>query len=460
MAFESVLSQIRFGDGLSPRFQGPQSVEDMLALLSGEDIGRLEAVGIAREREIETRFQFKALLKERRLQKGKPGYDAAQETYEAFRQKANRQRVKNIGMEILRRAQAPDGFRERLVGFWADHFTVRAKSQETRLIVAAYAQDAIRPHITGKFEDLLFAAVTDPAMLDYLDQDESYGPNSVASTKGKKPRGLNENLAREVMELHTLGVDGPYSQGDVRQLAELFTGLSINKEGRYAFNARMAEPGDETVLGTDYGPSKDDAAIRDVLTDLARHPATAAHIARKLAVHFVSDTVDAALVDHMTARYLATGGDLLAVYSAMLEHPSAWQPELANVKPPFDYLVSSLRALDVPLAQMSDLSVKQANSWFVRPLLRMGQEWERPNGPDGWSEADVDWITPQGLAERMEWAIRVPAEVRPDLPDPTAFALQTLDHYASPAVKFAASAAETQSEAIGLVLLSPAFQRR
>jgi uncharacterized protein (DUF1800 family) len=308
----------------------------------------------------------------------------------------------------------------------------------------------------------LVAVVTHPLMLHYLDQNTSAGPNSRAAARARRTSGLNENLAREVLELHTLGVNGPYTQNDVRELAALFTGLSYTAEDGFVFRKPYAEPGAETVLGQSYGgkaPRLDD--ITAALHDIARHPATAQHIAQKLAVHFVADTPDPALVQALARRYGETGGDLSAVYTALLDHPAAWAPERVNVKPPVDFIGSAWRALAVDPEVVEGLSLRDLRRTLILPLRDMGQPWQAPDGPDGWPEEDSFWITPQGLSARLRWAVSAPPVLCDPLPEPSAFAPVALGQGAVPdPVEFATRAAETPAEAIGLVLASPAFQRR
>lgn len=228
---------------------------------------------------------------------------------------------------------------------------------------------------------MLKLAVLHPAMLMYLDQVLSYGPESPEGIKRK--RGLNENLARELIELHTLGVGADYSQDDVRQMAELLTGVVFDPEVGQAFDPDRAEPGDETVLGRVY--SGEGMKPVRALDDLALRPETAAHIARKLAVHFVSDTPDVGLVAAMTQAYTASGGDLMAVYGALLGHPAFPLGPLAKVRQPFDFMAASLRALGLDDVRL----IKMGNGKFRRnillPMGGMGQPWQEP-GSDGWPE--------------------------------------------------------------------------
>jgi uncharacterized protein (DUF1800 family) len=284
------------------------------------------------------------------------------------------------------------------------------------------------------------------------------GPNSEAAQR--RDRGLNENLARELLELHTVGVDGPYTQTDVRELAELLTGLGWNIDRGVHYRADHAEPGSETVLGTTYPDESRLSTIRAALDDLAIHPATAAHLCRKLAVHFTSDTPDPAFVTAMTDRYLATGGDLLAVTREMLDHPAAWSPDLTKAKPPFAFLTSAMRALGADPDALTALDQQGVRRLIGNPLNLMGQPWEDPAGPDGWPEEDTAWITPQGLAARIGWAMRMPRQNFDPLPDPRDFVQTALGTAAGDVTTFAASAAESRHEGVGVVLASVDFNRR
>lgn len=292
------------------------------------------------------------------------------------------------------------------------------------------------------------------------------GPGSPKADKRGAKAGLNENLARELLELHTLGVGAAYGQGDVRQLAELLTGLTYDAKQGTKFRKDFAEPGAETVLGKRYGGDKPGLGdIRAVLEDLAAHPATAAHIARKLAVHFISDTPDPDLVRVLTERYRDTDGDLAQVYEALLSHPAAWVPELSNIKLPDEFVASAMRALAVDPQAFIGIEdgrehEKLVQRLFVQPLRLMGQPWQDPLGPDGWAEDDAAWMTPQGLTARMDWALSAPARMCDPLPDPRVFVTDALGNDAPEPVRFAAKASENKREGIALILASPAFQRK
>lgn len=458
MTFTPERAAIRFGCGLSPTLAPPQSVDDMLALLGGADqaaenhpIPGMDPVWAMMKRE---RVARRAL----RAAKSSEDKDAANKAIKAERRGIRTQAAGWFGQSLMRRAQSEDGFRERLVSFWADHFTARGKRQGLNVAQTNYAEDAIRPHLTGRFSELLKASVTHPVMLSYLDQSTSIGPNSRAAKRDPR-RGLNENLARELLELHSLGVDGPYTQTDVRQLAELLTGLSFDIEEGFRFRQTYVEPGTKTVLGRNYGGADRLAAIHEVLDRLAIHPATARHLAGKLAVHFVGDRPDAALVNAMEARFLETGGDLMAVYEALLSHPSSWNVAEGNVKQPIDFIGSTLRALDLHQRQMPAQKLGRMRKLFINPMTLMGQRWGVPTGPDGWPEADESWITPQRLAARLQWAMVVPRRLKRTLPDPRQFVDVALGGLATEQIRFAARASETRFEGVGVILSSAAFQR-
>ncbi|KIN75109.1 DUF1800 domain containing protein [Sulfitobacter noctilucae] len=389
----------------------------------------------------------------------KEGKSAAEKA-QNIRREAREEHAQWFIRHQLRRISTRDGLRERLVAFWADHFTARGKNLLLSHANPAYVDETIRPHVAGRFADMLIACVTHPLMLHYLDQNASAGPNSRLARRNDRVRGLNENLAREVLELHTLGAGGPYTQQDVRELAELFTGLGATRDWGFKFRSAMAEPGGETVLGATYGAKPSMDHIRDVLTDLAHHPATAAHLARKICVHFVSDTPSKALVAHVTQAFLDTDGDLMACTATLLNHPDAWDTTAPNIRTPDEFVSASLRTLGIGADALEKLRLSDVRKHFFRPLRRMGQPWYAPGGPDGFDEADAAWITPQGISARMDWAMTVPSRLMQNLPDPRTFVDHALGGRVPKPVRFAAQAAENRAVAVGLILSSPAFQRR
>ncbi|KUF10203.1 DUF1800 domain-containing protein [Pseudoponticoccus marisrubri] len=460
MRFDPILAETRFGCGLSPLVAPPA---DGAALLAGLEAPDVMAARFPIERfatflsRMRTRRDWQKILRDNR---GSAMGEAARKEIRLLNKAARQDNLQWLAAHVLRRVYSPTPFRERLEGFWADHFTATGKAGLIRRATSPYIEEAIRPNLSGRFEDLLIAAVTHPLMVHYLDQQRSAGPGSARAQRRPGVFGLNENLAREILELHTLGVDGPYTQADVRQLAELMSGLTLHFNVGRQFRKDMAEPGAETVLGVSYGggtPHLRD--IEAVLRDLARHPATARHVARKLATHFVSDRPEPSLVAALEQAYRDSGGELRAVYAALLAHPAAWDRARPNVKQPFHFIASACRALVVPPEALLGQSERALRLRLADPLRLMGHVWQKPDGPDGLAEADSAWITPQGMAARLQWAVAMPRILLPDLPDPRDFVTTALGPDVPEAVRFAARAAESRADGIGMVLISPAFQR-
>ncbi len=447
------MAAIRFGYGLSAADVPPDNVDDMLLRLRGPD--RMVAAWPIASFPVRAResLDFRLLRKSFR---NRPDADR-KAVRKAYRRMFGGL-MQDMRATVLRAMDGHDAFRERLVRFWADHFTVIGQGKGLRFVTTAYVEDAIRPNITGRFADLLKAADMHPAMLIFLDQTSSIGPDSPIGKRSGK--GLNENLAREIIELHTLGVKGAYTQKDVRQFAKLLTGLYYNFRTGSSFRAAAAEPGAETVLGHSYGGGPASVAdIEAAFDDLARHPATARHIATKLAVHFVSDKPDPALVDHVATAFAGSDGDLMATYAALLEHPSAWKNPGEKARQPFDFVVASLRALNVPAQTVAGLDAGKTRLWLAAPMEAMGQPWQRPNGPDGWPEEMDYWITPQGLAARIEWALLLAGRMGGDQ-RPQDLARTALGALVDTRMVQIVGAAESRREGIALVLASPEFNRR
>lgn len=438
------LGSIRFGYGLAAG-QPMQTAQDLMAQL--DRVAPVDGLSITARRALLGAYQD-ARKAERA---GKSGAAA----------KRLSGRIRDVladdhKQELSRQVLSGDGFVERLVVFWADHFTVSARNRTVALARGDYIANAIRPNIAGDFADLLIAAVTHPAMLIYLDQNSSIGPNSKMGQQ--KGRGLNENLAREVLELHTLGVSGGYSQKDVTEFAELLTGLRLTSDG-VEYKPWYAEPGAEVVLGRSYGGKR--GRLEDLhaaLHDIAIRPETAAHLAWKLAVHFVDDRPDQGLIDHIATAYLKSGGNLRASYAALLEHPAAWATALRKVKRPRDYVVSALRGMGLG-EEIAGLSVKELRQGLLKPMEAMGQSPGKPRGPDGWPEEGSAWITPATLAARIAWATELANRFGVDR-DPRAFLDDVLGDVASAQTRALVGGSESKWEGVALVLASPEFNRR
>jgi uncharacterized protein (DUF1800 family) len=345
---------------------------------------------------------------------------------------------------------AETGFVERLVWFWSNHFCVSADKGPTRALCGAFEREAIRPHVTGTFADMLLAVETHPAMLHYLDNVQSMGPDSRAGRR--RGKGINENLAREIMELHTVGVRSGYRQADVTNFAKVITGWSIvplkrDHGGEFMFNPNLHEPGPERVIGRDYADDGFEQG-RDVLLALAKSPATARHIATKLVRHFVADEPPPALVALLSKRYLDTGGDLKAIAKALVTAPEAWNAPRTKLKKPSEWLVDSLRALDLDPPD-------------VRPLIQaqnlLGEPLWRPPAPNGFSDDSAAWM--DGLPQRLDLANRMSRQARA-LIDPMAVADRIFGPLMTADTRQTLARAESRPQAIALLLMTPEFQRR
>jgi uncharacterized protein (DUF1800 family) len=364
------------------------------------------------------------------------------------------------------------------VHFWSNHFAVSADKQLIGAIAGLYEQEAIRPHVTGRFLDLLTAAERHPAMLLYLDNAISMGPSSaaagVARTRGRQ-LGLNENLAREIMELHTLGVDGGYDQNDVTEFAKVLTGWSIGQArpdgaargragalgrgrfggaggepGEFYFRPLMHEPGEKAVLGRRY----EEDGVREgeaVLEALAMHPSTARHIATKLARHFVADDPPATLIERLSEVYLRKDGELLPVYRALLGAGESWSAPLAKYKTPEDFVISTYRAL----GGHAPNNLRQVTGF----LSELGQRPFTPGSPAGWPDTAASWDGSDALLKRLEWGAAVGRVVR-DRVDPMSLADAVLGAVASKDTVASIRGAESASQALTLLIAAPEFQRR
>jgi uncharacterized protein (DUF1800 family) len=297
---------------------------------------------------------------------------------------------------------APTGFGERWAMFWSNHFCVALRrGQIMQGVTGPYEREAVRPNIFGRFVDLLFAVETHPAMLHYLDQRQSIGPNSPAGQR--RQRGLNENLAREILELHTLGVAGGYAQADVTAFAKALTGWSItgfeenvDGYGAFVFAPNRHEPGPQTVLGKSYALGGKEQGLA-ILRDLARHPSTARFLATKIARHFVADTPPPGLVTALETTYRTTDGDLAAMARTLLTAPESWKPGAAKMRTPYEFLVASLRAVSAPVERVPAM---------MNALNLMGQQLWNPPGPNGYPDDEASLVAPKAIKTRLEFALQ------------------------------------------------------
>jgi len=341
-------------------------------------------------------------------------------------------------------------FRERLVWFWGNHFTCSGAKAVAIGMAGGHERESIRPHVTGKFKDMLFAAVSHPGMLFYLDNYRSMGSNSVSG--GYQNRGLNENLAREVMELHTLGVGAGYSQNDVREFAKMLTGWTFayrdqENPGEFWFRMGSHEPGPKTVLGKTYEEAGVEEALA-ILELLAAHPATARHVAFKMARHFIADDPPPAVVDRLAQVFLDTDGDLKEVTRALVQSPEAWDPTLSKLKNPQEYVVAVRRALG-HAGDLDDL---------MQSLSSFGHSPFMASSPAGWPDVEEAWINPDTALRRARFSRHAVSQVSGSL-EPLALAEATLGDRATPEMLAMIGSTDAR-QGRALLLASPVYQRR
>ena len=373
----------------------------------------------------------------------------------------------DLAHELLVRIQnmiaTPTPFAERMVMFWSNHFTVSSTKKIISPAIPAFEREAIRPHIFGRFSDMLRAVTRHPVMLAYLDNHISMGPRSPVGIRQIIRTGirttLNENLAREILELHTLGVDGGYDQDDVVELAKAISGWSHGAirlpydsrppHGRFEFNKYMHEPGRKKILGKRYKDEGEQTGL-DVLDDLARHPSTARHIATKLARHFIADDPPASAVDKLAKVFLEKDGNLAELSRALVDMDEVWQDPLPKVKNHYELVTSAFRAIG-----RSNVEPMQ----IVEPLREFGQIPFSAVSPAGWPEEASHWISPESLMRRIEWLDGFAQDLPASL-NPQEFQDALMGPVISDNTRLWVSRAPSPKAGLGLVLASPEFQRR
>lgn len=368
--------------------------------------------------------------------------------------------------EVSRRAVAalttPAPFVERLVHFWSNHFAVSAEKPLVVALAGAFEREAIRPHVLGRFVDLTLAVERHPAMQFFLDQLRSIGPNSrraemAEQRNAKRKPGINENLGREIMELHTLGARTGYTQEDVTQFALALTGWTVGGigpaagggSGAFVFRPGMHEPGSRTIMGKAYN-RKGEKQAEAVIRDLCDSEATASHVALKLARHFIADDPSQAAVERLKTAFMESGGDLKAIYRALIDAPEAWQPRQTKFKTPWEWTISSLRAL----------GRNDPGKMKVAPVQnQLGQRIWRPGSPAGYDDIAASWAAPDALVRRVEISQRFARQAEEGM-DPRQLAPRVLPGTLSEPTGSQIARAESQQTALALLLVSPEFQRR
>jgi uncharacterized protein (DUF1800 family) len=383
-----------------------------------------------------------ALRREERQRKKSPDNDNPDVTsVEKYGQVARGHFMDQVAARYRTATASDYPFYERLVHFWSNHFAISADQQPLPTITGLFENEAIRPHVAGKFADMLIAAEQHPAMILFLDNQRSIGPNSQFGKRANRRNkdrtiGLNENLAREILELHTLGVNGGYTQEDVTT-------------GTFEFRESFHEPGKKTILGKSYRQREVDQG-EAVLRDLAVHPSTAKFLATKLARHFVADEPPAELVGKLSATYLESDGDLSVVYQALVQADEPWREIHAKYKTPHEFVVSTFRAFN---------RVPDDARFIVRALELMGQTTFRPGSPEGWPDTAEQWGGADGLYKRIEWCNTV-ARVVGSKARPVELGDAVLGPGMSMTTRKSIARAENGVQGLTLLLASPEFQRR
>jgi uncharacterized protein (DUF1800 family) len=432
--------------------------------------------------------EFTQQRRQRRAEPSAGGMPAdARSTEQSFAEHFRALVQADLRARMTTAAVTPRPFAERLALFWSNHFTVSTAKASARGLVGAYEREAIRPHIGGRFEDLLRAAVMHPGMLRYLDNELSAGPHSVVVQRrarqphpddapGPRITGLNENLAREVLELHTLGASaaraGVYTQADVTAFAAVLTGWRVpaytyapelapprranaqdiaplGAASPTRFEPAWHEPGVKTVLGQRIAEGTE--GLPQVLRMLSRHPATARFVATKLARHFVADAPPPALVERLTEAFLRSEGDLPTVYRTLVDAPEAWDPVPAKLKSPEEMVLSTARVLQLG-----------ARAFERQPdagVALLGQRVQAAPSPAGWPDAAEEWLGPDAVWKRVEWATRVADRLGRSV-DARRLAVASFGPQLSDNTARQIERAADGAQALTLLLLSPEFQRR
>ncbi len=377
--------------------------------------------------------------------------------------------LREMAARFVHGFETDEPFRERLVRFWSNHFAVSIQKPQSALLVGAFEREAIRPNITGNFADLALAVERHPAMQLYLDNAQSIGPDLLAGMRSGK--GLNENLGREILELHTLGVDGGYTQSDVISLARILTGWSVDRGpgplqklvsaamggesgNGFRFYPPRHEPGAKLLLGRSYPEGY--GGGQQALRDIALHPATAKHIALKLATHFIADEPPEDAVRHIEMAFRNSGGALMKVYQALVEEPSAWHPEQSKFRSPVEYITAAMRigaGDDLPKIN------EQTVGGLVQSARAMGEMPFAAPSPKGWPDTETAWSGSEAILQRIEWANAAGERLGP-ASDPLRLADESLGPFLHDDTRNAIKRAASPAQGVALLFASPEFQRR
>ena len=467
MSLEGALAANRFGLGAKPGEIDEASDNPKAWLLNqlarGEDSARFANLSSTSE-------LVAQLVKQQLLRRAKD-----KDALKSFLMQARQTYLREMAARFLVGFETKAPLHERLVRFWSNHFAVSTQKPQCALFVGAFEREAIRPHVTGNFADMLLAAERHPAMQLYLDNAQSIGPDSLAGQRSGK--GRNEDLGREILELHTLGVEGGYTQGDVIALANLLTGWSVDRgpglagpagpvarmvntamggeaENGFRFYPPRHEPGAKTLLGHSYQEGYRGGV--QALTDLAQHRATARHIATKLATHFIADNPPEASIRRIETTFRDSGGELMKVYEVIIDDPAAWRPELAKFRSPVEYVTAAIRiAGGDMLAALDEKTVGP----FMQSARAMGEMPFGAPSPQGWPDNADSWTGSDAVLQRVEWA-NAAAQRLGGQSDPVMLADSALGPLLNPETRIGIARAASPAQGLALLFASPEFQRR
>lgn len=468
VTIDNVIATNRFGLGARPdelaaaaadprgwlvqQIEGPRPPPAAIrALASSADLFKIYSQGQQQRREKRT---------------AAPAKDAtAQRVAGNIRQKLVPAYLDQVAARYAFAIATPESFRERLVHFWSNHFAVSADKVQVLALAGALENEAIRPHLAGHFADMLLAVEAHPAMILYLDNQASIGPDSpLAERAARRARGkerkldINENLAREILELHTLGVHGGYQQSDVTAFAQVLTGWSVGGgrgalaagvPGAFEFREMAHQPGDKMILGKRY-PQDGPAQARAALRDFAAHPATATHIATKLVRHFVADQPPQNAVERIAKVFRDSAGHLPAVHRALVDLPESWQATPAKFKTPHEFVVSAYRSCGF---------VPDRPQQITATFQLLGQRPYTPGSPAGWPDTAAQWDGPDALLKRIEWAAQFGERMGARV-NPLQFAADSLGSTLNERTRTAIARASSTAQGVALLLASPQFMRR
>jgi uncharacterized protein (DUF1800 family) len=477
MTLEAVIAENRFGIGARNGDAMPEKPRDWLLNQLERFDPKPPAISAlpGRAELAASLLDYQMERRELRQERKAPVAGVAAQTTDVKAVNVGRKEVRNLytdaaAARLQTSLESSTGFAERLVHFWSNHFAVSVEKLPVIAFAGNYEFEAIRPNIMGKFSDLLLAATRHPAMLVYLDQAQSIGPNSPfakrAELRRNKEYGLNENLAREILELHTLGARGGYAQADVTEFARALTGntvagigvgpmqkrlMQIGSPGEGVFADELHEPAARQVLGKTYNQNGSAQGIA-VLNDLAVHPATAEYIATKLARHFVADIPPPSLISRLEKGFLKSGGDLPSLYRILVDAPEAWLPKQGKFKTPWEWTVSSLRAMNVR-------ALPAGNGQALGMFTQMGQQIWKPGAPAGFSDLGESWAGGAALMRRVEFAGRF-AERNAGRIDARTLAPLILREQLSALTTQGIANSDSAAQGLALLLVSPEFLRR